>query len=616
MTIGFIISLFESLISSIICKSRFSGCCAPESDYPSPRMPRIIDKIVRRREQFASERAKQQEFDASRNYQAQEENSLLPAGWFYSFEFFPPATEPGLDNLLTRIDRMARRLDPLFINVTWGGGGSTAARSMAIASHAQKYLGLDVMLHLTTEGATRDDIARALDQARSSGICNILALRGDPPRGQRSWSIGETSGPDCPRAIDLVRLIRELHGDYFCVAVAGHPEGHPSSTAPEDELVHLKEKLDAGADIVLTQFFYDTGLFLDFVRRCRAAGISCPILPGIMAIQSYASFVKMTEYCRISVPNDIWELLEPVKGNNEAVKEIGCQIATKMCRRILLASRTFPDLGPLDGIHFYTMNLERSVSNILVAMAAVSFIRKASNTIQPSAGRVLPWRPSAIDKREKNEQVRPINWANRPKSYVIRTEDWDEFPNGRWGDSTSPAFGELSQVSHFFSFSLGSEHDQRALLGENPTKPQDVYDVFAQYVKGRIPNIPWCETPLQPESFSIQSALVRLNCAGYLTINSQPSVNGVVSTDPTFGWGGRGGLIYQKAYCECFCSPQHVQNLVEMTRDNSSINLYAVNLVGSEMREGNEPGGITALTWGGTSSSHSFHIIHRLTDFI
>lgn len=568
-------------------------------------MPRILDKIARRREQFASEREKQRTCEASQG-ETRPENNLLPAGWFYSFEFFPPATEPGLDNLLTRIDRMARRLDPLFVNVTWGGGGSTAASSLAIASHAQKYLGLDVMLHLTTEGATREDIVRALNQARASGICNVLALRGDPPRGKRSWAVGESSGSFCPRAIDLVRLIRELHDDYFCIAVAGHPEGHPSSITLEGELFHLKEKIDAGADIVITQFFYDTDIFLDFVRRCRATGITCPIIPGIMPIQSHASFVKMTNYCQISVPDDLWESLEPVKGNDEAVKEIGCQIATNMCRRILLASRTSPDLGDLDGIHFYTMNLERSVSNILVAMEAVTFFQQATNTIQPSAGRVLPWRPSAIDKREKNEQVRPINWANRPKSYVRRTEDWDEFPNGRWGDSASPAFGELSNVSHFFSFSLGSDHDQRALLGENPTKPQDIYAVFAQYVEGRIPNIPWCETPLQPESFSIQSALVMLNRAGYLTINSQPSVNGVASTDPHLGWGGRGGLVYQKAYCECFCSPDHVQKLVDMARANASINLYAVNLVGSVIREGSEPGGITALTWGGMSASSRF----------
>jgi len=136
------------------------------------------------------------------------------------------------------------------------------------------------------------------------------------------------------------------------------------------------------------------------------------------------------------------------------------------------------------------------------------------------------------------------------------------------------------------------------MLGENPTEPEHVYDVFARYVEGRIPAIPWCETPLQPESFLIQPLLSKLNRAGFLTINSQPAVNGVSSTDKTFGWGGRGGYIYQKAYCECFCSPENAQKLVDMARSSESINLYAVNNDGDEIREGAEPGGVTALTWG------------------
>ena len=118
---------------------------------------------------------------------------------------------------------------------------------------------------------------------------------------------------------------------------------------------------------------------------------------------------------------------------------------------------------------------------------------------------------------------RPINWANRPKSYVMRTEDWDEFPNGRWGDSSSPAFGELSDLSHFYQFSLGNEEDRRAMLGVEPKTPQDIFEVFARYVEGKIPHIPWCETPLQPESLIIQNQLAELNRQGFLTINSQVS---------------------------------------------------------------------------------------------
>ena len=136
------------------------------------------------------------------------------------------------------------------------------------------------------------------------------------------------------------------------------------------------------------------------------------------------------------------------------------------------------------------------------------------------------------------------------------------------------------------------------MLGSNPTTPQDVHEVFARYVEGGIPHIPWCEMPLQPESYLIQSQLATLNRAGFLTINSQPSVNGAVSTHPTFGWGGPGGVVYQKAYCECFASPENTNRLLAMISNHPSMNLYAVNNSGQELRVGVEEGGITALTWG------------------
>lgn len=570
---------------------------------------KILDKILNKRKELSPLRSGYGIKD-----ELEEGGSSFPSGWFYSFEFFPPATEAGLENLQTRIERMTQRLDPFFINITWGHGGRTANTTMAIASYAQKFLGVDVLLHLTSAGMSKEQLIQALQQAKAAGINNILALRGDPPRGKKSWQPGDESGGFCPRAIDLVKLIRELYGNDFGIAVAGHPEGHPSSNSPEEEMQHLKEKIDAGADVVITQFFYDTELFLDFCARALAAGITCPIIPGIMPIQSYSSFKRMTEYCQIKVPPAVWTKLDPVKSDDEAVKDIGCDIAADMCRQIITASLENPEkYGVLDMIHFYTLNLERSVSNILLTTGAVQITTNGvtppesfsadgkhaiSNAIRASTRRVLPWRPSAIEDRSRKEQMRPINWANRPKSYVMRTEDWDEFPNGRWGDSTSPAFGELSNMSHFYAFSLGTDDDRRAMLGENLRTEQDVYDVFAGYIEGKIPHIPWCETPLQPESFVIQPQLSRINRAGFLTINSQPAVNGESSTHQTFGWGGHGGYVYQKAYCECFCSPENMQKLVEMTKKDTSLNLYAVNSHGVEVAEGFYAAGVTALTWG------------------
>jgi methylenetetrahydrofolate reductase (NADPH) len=413
------------------------------------------------------------------------------------------------------------------------------------------------------------------------------------------------------------------------------------------ELAHLRDKMDAGADFIVTQFFYDTAVFLRYVRRCREHGIRCPILPGIMPIQSYHSFRRMTDYCGVSVPPAVLERLEPVRDDDEAVKEIGCEIATEICETILQAPEAE---GGVDGVHFYTLNLERSVTRILLSMeaidhgpprdgggsgsrddagaegegepagnvgassAAAALIdekgdgesaapegRPRSVSISkarlPPTRRQFPWRQSAMDSRSK-EDVRPINWANRPKSYVMRTDDWDEFPNGRWGDSSSPAFGEISDVPHFYNFTGGSDDDRRAMLGSSPMSPGDVYELFARYVENKVPHIPWCETPLQPESYLIQSQLASLNRAGFLTINSQPPINSVPSTHPTFGWGGAGGYIYQKAYCECFASPENAEKLVAMVTENPSMNLYAVSNLGRELTVGVDEGGITALTWG------------------
>jgi len=438
-------------------------------------MPRIIDKI--RAVQYERIAALSQSSSAATNTSSEDVSSneaknatIIQPGWHYSFEFFPPKTEAGLDNLLTRIDRMSRRLDPLFVSITWGANGSTLSRTLAIASHAQRFACVDVLLHLSCTGLTREQIAQILGMAKSSGVRNILALRGDPPHPKRAWREGDVSGGECDRAIDLVKLIRKLHGDYFGIGVAGHPEGHPSSTKCDDgtpslELQHLKEKLDAGADFVITQFFYDVDVFLEYVKRCRRTGIKCPIIPGIMPIQSYSSLLKMTSFCNISVPSSVLERLERVRHDDEAVKKIGCEIAAEMCHRILAetSSSALEHSGGDDccvhGFHFYTLNLERSTTRILASLGALDIDSPTTATAQENdteattasetndedqtvtkrernesisekaraTRRVLPWKPSAMENRSK-EDVRPINWSNRPKSYVMRTDDWDEFP--------------------------------------------------------------------------------------------------------------------------------------------------------------------------------------------
>lgn len=476
-------------------------------------MARIIDKIYARRKEFKSERDshnaakqkqqhEQQQVDSlpshlrnrptppRRNVQStstaqpnvsndtltdrsKDDNTAIQPGWYYSFEYFPPKTEPGLDNLQIRIDRMCRRLDPLFVSITWGANGSTLSRTLSVASHAQRFACVDVLLHLSCTGLTREQIAQILNMAKSSGVRNILALRGDPPAGKRGWKVDDVSGGECNRAIDLVKLIRKLHGEYFGIGVAGHPEGHPSSPKGEEgqilEMQHLKEKLDAGGQFIITQFFYDVNVFLNYVKRCREAGIHCPIIPGIMPIQSYSSLLKMTQFCGISVPSSVINRLKDVRLDDEAVKQIGCEIATEMCRTILTSmtkqqykSKDLDDDGwCVDGFHFYTLNLERSTTRILTNLGAVDILSQAGSSVssrekQHNTGnkmneathegeyvevktnnvsngianpprrersesiserarctrRVLPWKPSAMENRSE-EAVRPINWSNR-----------------------------------------------------------------------------------------------------------------------------------------------------------------------------------------------------------
>lgn len=313
----------------------------------------------------------------------------------------------------------------------------------------------------------------------------------------------------------------------------------------EDELHFLKEKVDVGADYVITQLFYDVNLFIDWYNSCRRYGIQCPILPGIMPIQSYSSFQRMTTLCKTRVPEHIQLTLESIKDDDEAVKAYGIELAIQMCRAI--QSRT-----DILGFHLYTMNLEKSVRLILEGLGWIAPLDRR---------RPLPWKMSITPQREL-EDVRPIFWKNRSKSYVLRTETWDDFPNGRWGDSRSPAFGIYSlDGSRPFDFSMSFfKEAQRRYWGE-PTNFFDLQQVFLQYVQGIIPCLPWCDVPRQLETALIETHLCHLIKKGLLTVNSQPAVNGFSSSDTCHGWGPKGGYVYQKAYLEFFVASDQWETL-------------------------------------------------------
>ncbi len=261
----------------------------------------------------------------------------------FSFEFFPPKDEPGWDALFETIADL-RRLDPSYVSVTYGAGGSTRDRTHDLVLRIQKDTGITVVSHLTCVNATRDDIDAVLRRYESEGIINILALRGDPPKGQDDWTA--TAGGFC-YAAELVNHIRK-HYPRMGVGVAGFPEGHPATPNRLLEMDHLKAKVDAGADYIVTQLFFDNRDFLDFCERCELAGIRVPVIAGIMPVTTRAGMVRMAELAagaRIPAP-----LLRAVTAaaDDAEVARIGLEWAAEQAAGLVATG--------IDGIHFYTLN--------------------------------------------------------------------------------------------------------------------------------------------------------------------------------------------------------------------------------------------------------------------
>lgn len=501
----------------------------------------------------------------------------------FSFEYFPPRTEEGVENLYERMDRMVAH-QPLFCDITWGAGGSTAELTLDIAIKMQNMICVETMMHLTCTNMPVEKIDHALDGIKANGIHNVLALRGDPPHGQEKF-VQVSDGFSC--ALDLVKHIRAEYGDYFGITVAGYPEAHPDAITSElgateeayqKDLVYLKSKVDAGADVIITQLFYDTDLFLKFYNDCRQIGITCPIVPGIMPINNYKGFKRMTGFCKTKIPADVTAALEPIKDDDKAVTAYGIHHGTEMCKKILAHG--------IKHLHIYSLNLEKSAIGILqnLGVIDVSKIR-----------RPLPWRPPTNIRRSK-EDVRPIFWANRPRSYLSRTTSWEEYPSGKWGDSRSPAYGAHSDYQFLRRRSRNKKIQEEWVVPLRTV--EDIQELFASYCAGKITSNPWSELEgLQPETAKINDKLVQINSKGFLTINSQPAINGVKSDSPTFGWGGPGGYVYQKAYVEFFCAPEKLQRLVEKAKNIPSLTYVAVNCKG-ETRSNIGPSDVNAVTWG------------------
>ena len=263
----------------------------------------------------------------------------------------------------------------------------------------------------------------------------------------------------------------------------------------------MKEKVEAGADLVITQLFYDNAKFFEFREQCSNAGITVPIIPGILPIQNYQGFKRMTEMCKTFVPSDVDVKLAELQNDDEKVREFGVELASKMCQELM-------DRG-VQFLHFYTLNLEKSTVDVLNSL---QIIRKQKK---------FPWKKPTTSGR-KEETVRPVFWSNKPMTYIARTHDWDEFPNGRWGVSRSPAFGEMSDYPSLSKVLKPDKEKRLKMWGEELTHESDVGEVIISFLKGQIKKLPWNEFGVHEETKTIEGDLMKYNTNFFFTTNSQP----------------------------------------------------------------------------------------------
>jgi len=269
----------------------------------------------------------------------------------FSFEFFPPKSPEGFTRLFETIENL-KSCEPSFVSVTFGAGGSTRSKTIDLVGRIKTEIGLESMAHLTCVGSREEDIKSFLDELVSNGIENVLALRGDPPEGQDKF-IKPVNGFGF--ANELVNYIKK---DYsLCVGVAGYPEGHVECPDKKRDLENLKKKVDAGADFIITQLFFDNNTYFDFIEKVQSIGINIPVIPGIMPILNLNQVKRFTKMCGASIPTALLDKLECVKDDELKVKETGLAHAKEQCEKLLNQG--------VPGIHFYTLNKSTATLKIL-----------------------------------------------------------------------------------------------------------------------------------------------------------------------------------------------------------------------------------------------------------
>lgn len=266
-----------------------------------------------------------------------------------SCEFFPPRTPEGMQKLKLIHDKLNRALRPEYFSVTFGAGGSTQEKTLETVAHIQQ-AGSQAAPHLSCIASTKDNIRNLLQQYQQHGINRIVALRGDKPSG---WvgRIGEFA-----YANELVSFIRQEMGDYFHIEVAAYPEFHPQSKSASSELHYFQQKVAAGANAAITQYFYNADGYFYFVDECRKLGIEIPIVPGIMPINQFEQLSRFSDACGADIPRWLRWRLENFKDDNLGLQQFGVEFISRLCERLLAAGAP--------GLHFYTLNKEEPTLQI------------------------------------------------------------------------------------------------------------------------------------------------------------------------------------------------------------------------------------------------------------
>ncbi|OGI30737.1 MAG: methylenetetrahydrofolate reductase [NAD(P)H] [Candidatus Melainabacteria bacterium RIFOXYA12_FULL_32_12] len=273
-----------------------------------------------------------------------------------SYEIFPPKGEGA--ELKVKIETLFQELNtllkynPSFISVTYGAGGSTRERTLELVLKVKNELNIQPLLHFTCVGTEKEQTHQYIKEVQDAGIENILALRGDPPKGETKFVKPENG---FGYANELVEFI-SFHTDLG-IAVAGYPEGHQECASFEQDIINLKKKVDAGADVIITQLFYDNAFFFNYLEKAHKAKIDVPIIPGIMIITNVSQVERMTTMCGCTIPDKIMSKLKEYQDDNKAVSEIGIEYAINQCKELLASD--------VPGLHFCTLNKASATDRVL-----------------------------------------------------------------------------------------------------------------------------------------------------------------------------------------------------------------------------------------------------------